>query len=94
MDALLKNKVVLIMVLLILGAVGYYFFFADETQPTEQNIQNDIVGKKVVETLDTLNSLDLDGRIFENVVYQSLVEIEAPIPTEKQGRNNPFAPVN
>ncbi len=94
MDAILKNKVVLAMIILVLGALGYYFFFAQDAPAPRAEERGQVVGREVIETLDTMQAIDLDGRIFEDPVFNSLEEMKGPIPETNQGRVDPFAPVN
>ena len=94
MDILMKNKIVVVMIILVIGAVAYYFFFAtDDTVPTADQ-DTAVVGRRVIDTLETLQSVDLERRLFDDGVFRSLEENRAPIPAQTQGRPNPFEPIN
>ena len=52
------------------------------------------VDDEFLATLVGLQGLNLEGEIFNNPIFQSLVDANTILPEETPGRANPFAPVN
>ena len=51
------------------------------------------VGRDVVMELNALNAITFDDSIFKGDVFMSLKDFSLQVVQEKQGRNNPFAPI-
>lgn len=56
---------------------------------TESNTQQ----SEALSALLEMRSIKLDGRLFENRAFQSLVDTKREIIPEPIGRQNPFAPI-
>ena len=51
-----------------------------------------LISSKFIERLNVLSAITLTDTVFTNPVFQSLSHFSQPIPDEKAGRANPFAP--
>lgn len=56
---------------------------------TESNTQQ----SEALSALLEMRTIKLDGRLFENRAFQSLVDTNREIVPEPVGRQNPFAPI-
>lgn len=52
-----------------------------------------VVGEDVLDLLQTLRSIKLDGSLFEDPAFRSLEDFSQELVPEPVGRENPFAPV-
>lgn len=78
----------------ILGALVYFMFFAGPSENVAVVTQDDSsnVSRELVITLSNLNTIRLDASIFEDPVFISLSDFGVQIPLQNVGRRNPFAP--
>ena len=51
------------------------------------------IDKEILTLLGDLNSLVLDGSIFNSNAFKSLQDFSLPVEDEPKGRTNPFAPI-
>lgn len=51
------------------------------------------VGARVINILNQINSLKIDGEIFSDPAYMTLVDYTITVPEQNVGRPNPFAPL-
>ncbi|MEK7180604.1 MAG: hypothetical protein AAB706_03955 [Patescibacteria group bacterium] len=70
---------------------GYTVFF--KMTPLDSSRPVSAVGQKVVETLNRLNEVSLDGSFFATSEFQNLKEFDLIIPSQIVGRINPFAAI-
>lgn len=97
MSPLFKN----ILFTLVLAAVawfGYRFFFVgDETALEAESIGSFSEGAQETQAflrmLQQLKNISLDGALFEDERFRSLIDHRQEIVEEPSGRENPFAPV-
>ena len=52
-----------------------------------------LAGQQILSILNELNSLTIDGRVFESAVFGSLVDYTIATTTEPIRRPDPFAPL-
>lgn len=52
-----------------------------------------VLGKQITQALVQIESLSLDRSIFENSIFNSLIDRGESIAPEPIGRSNPFAPL-
>lgn len=93
-DAILKNKVVVGVVVLII-LVGLFFGMQSSSvtpTPILQTSQQSDAEKQMVTTLLTLRAVNLSGTIFSDPVFLSLKDFSTEIKDEPKGREDPFAP--
>jgi|CXWL01.1.fsa_nt_gi hypothetical protein len=98
MSYLLKNILTALLITLVLGA-GYYFIFGKSaTEETSFNVEMNGTAKQQTEKIlsDTkrINEYDLNGTIFSDTRFTSLVDSRVDIGSVNSGRTNPFAPTN
>jgi hypothetical protein len=82
-------------VIIILLFVGYGFFFggSDEEALVSESAVPDAVGGDLIAILGRLQSLSLEGTVFSNPLFRSLVDFGIELTPEPVGRPNPFAPL-
>jgi hypothetical protein len=88
---------------LIIIAIGYYFYTAGGSQVTDsQSLSFDVtaasstssmVGTDVLSLLKKIHQLKIDYKFFETPAEQSLFDFSQQIPPENVGRPNPFLPI-
>ena len=88
---------------LIIAAIGYYFYTAGNTVSTgDQSLSFDVtaasssnalVGTDVLALLKKIHQLKIDYKFFESDGEQSLFDFSQIIPPENVGRPNPFLPI-
>lgn len=88
----------LILFIIVICAIGIYFYLKggeiDSGLTLEQvNVENQAIGAKVLSTLNMLESLKIDGEVFQTPIYKTLVDYSVAIPPLPVGRPNPFAPL-
>lgn len=95
-----KTKQILIIVLILIVAfVGYQMFFSTKdtgtsTLSTSAVAKQTIVdGAQLYSTLKNLLEVKLEGTIFSNETFKSLVDYGVTIQDQPVGRPNPFAPI-
>lgn len=98
MFSILKNKTNLaILFVLVVIFVVYFMYFRGDTS-NEVFVKNPTtsaqkVGFEFVSLLSQLKKISFDGQIFNDAVFNSLVDLSTPIPKQPIQRNNPFAPI-
>ena len=55
-------------------------------------ISGSVIGREIITFLDDLQSINLDGSIFDDPAFVSLVDFEKEVQAEPVGRDNPFDP--
>jgi hypothetical protein len=98
MDMLVKNKIVAggIAIFVLVGA---WYGLSSNTETPELLVTEDFTvassaaEKDLVTTLLQLRSVSLEGTIFSDPLFQSLVDYGSEIVPEPVGRPNPFAPL-
>ncbi len=96
MSKLTKNIIIGIVLIIIL-ATGYVYFFNTDTETSFEVLQSESevapVAQSLLGALLTLESLKLDTSIFADKVFESLTDFSQPIPEQEVSRRNPFAPL-
>lgn len=91
----MKKYLPIFIALMILSLSLTFFVYAQDGLLIEEpsNTESSVIAQKFVNQINSLNGVDLNANIFNNPVFQSLVDFSRPIPEESKGRNNPFAPI-
>jgi len=77
---------------ILIAAVGYIgYVLWTGSQVSRAEAQDSIVGRDVINTLETLNSIQLDSDFLDSLVFSSLVDNNLTITNRPLGRTNPFA---
>ncbi len=81
--------------IIILAGLGYYLVVLN----TDSKLNNDTVNNKValetsefLQKLISLQEIKLDGGIFEDARFVTLVDNSEPVIPPPKGRANPFVP--
>ena len=92
---IIKVAVLVVVVFLVLGFFGYYFFKNEPVSILSQNIPGNISDEslKILDALSELKKLQLNGEIFSDPAFGSLEDFSKPVDPEPIQRPNPFAPI-
>lgn len=73
----------------------YYSYFPNGFGSSSylEETNTDQVGGQVLSLLNQVEQIDIHADFFENPNFKALVDYTVPIPEEKVGRPNPFAPI-
>lgn len=92
-----KNTILVIGLAGFVGIVGWYVLrgapASDALLVTEQVAAPNEAERDLVATLLQLRTVTLDGTIFSDPAFQSLLDYGIEIVPEPVGRTNPFAPL-
>lgn len=91
MSSLIQNIIILGGVVVILG-LGYYLYTQKSLDATEGGVEVQIAlqNEEFIRRLKELQAIELNGEIFNDPRFLSLVNFSAPVISEPVGRNNPF----
>jgi hypothetical protein len=96
MAPLVKNLIIGVVVAVLLF-VGYRVFLKDNegeaTLSTSTESAVAPIAQNLLGALLTLESLNLDTRLFNDQMFNSLQDFSQPIGEQPIRRNNPFAPL-
>jgi hypothetical protein len=93
------KKIIIVVLISVIAFFVYSFFFgANKDDSLIKSVANtpsgaDVIGSEIIQSLNQIETLQLDRSIFEDPVYRSLVDHSQPIPKEPVGRDNPFSPI-
>jgi hypothetical protein len=98
MQNLRKYKMpIIIIIVLLVAFIIYSYIHGSQTNnsilTTTTTSSSTVVGQDFVNQLLTLKSIQLNDAIFSNPSFNTLTDFSQPVPTEPQGRPNPFAPI-
>jgi len=94
LGALIKNKILITVLVLILGAAGYYYFVASRQAPEPEKLQEQELGEEVFAALEVYRGLNLQTPLFSQPAFTTLENMSAPVPSVSAGREDPFAPAS
>lgn len=93
----MKNTIIVIIVILVLGFFGYNFLVKSPKQEdglvSSANNNSINVGAGLLAALGTIDTLKIDTEFFKDPTFRRLVNFSKEIPTQPKGRSNPFAPI-
>jgi hypothetical protein len=93
MSNLLKNLLIALGLAVILF-IGYTIFVKDDGSAVSTFSQEaELESQSLLATLGELESLDVEGRIFNDPLFLSLKDFRIDLGNEPSGRANPFAPL-
>lgn len=87
------KKFIIIAIVVVLVMVAYRFLVVKDPEPDLVGTGAPEVGRELLALLVSLQSISLDGDIFERSDFRSLRDFSVEIPQESLGRRNPFAPI-
>ena len=95
LQTILKNKILITVLVLVIGALGYYFLFPSEVvtrgiviDPVDAKARDDVLS-----ALRAYDSFEFTSGVFATDAYKSLEDMTSSIPNQSPGRVDPFAPV-
>lgn len=96
----MKQTIILIIVVLVLGGIGYFWYaYVQSTpaEPTTTSADTQTALKQQIANLRRLKDLHLDTSIFQDPFFQQLKASDGsvlapPEVSQQQGRPNPFLP--
>ncbi len=93
MSNLLKNLLIALALAVILF-LGYTLFIRDDGSETSTFSQEvELESQSLLATLGELESLDVEGGVFNDPLFRSLKDFRTNLGSEPSGRSNPFAPL-
>ena len=97
MKNLLRSKTTIATIVIVIILVVVYFYYQGGSSSSSGSLlssptSDQAVGSAELALLNQIKSLKIDTSLFQDPVYQSLVDYSVPIPPENVGRPNPFAP--
>src|SRR3989338_6324194 len=97
MDFLLKHKLTAAGLVLMIAVAAWYFLAGSSETDAVLSIETPTVppqAQKLIQSLAVLSTVQLDGAIFSNPSFTTLVDFSLPITVEPVGRENPFSPLS
>lgn len=91
-----RNIIIIVgvIVLAIAGFIFYGYLFGEpEAETVTLELDENFVGKPIIDELERIQNLSIDGKLFERTSYQALVDRTVEVAPEPFGRDNPFAPI-
>ncbi len=98
MSSTLQNLVITLGLVIVAG-LGYYLYVQNSNgtlslSSGELSTQASAESAEFLQKLNKLKEVNLDGSIFSDPKFQSLVDNSQPVIEENVGRPNPFLEVN
>ncbi len=96
------SRLIIIIAVVVIAIAGYVLFVGmpdsgDDASAllssTGESQETDAVRDELFALLDTLKMLQLDGSLFADERFTSLIDWSVPIVQQPVGRPNPFLPV-
>lgn len=89
----INKNILLLLTLVVLAVAGYFIFFRGEEEPLTSTESIPTVGGELVVELNRLKALrNIDGDLFKDPSFKTLVDITQPVTPQPLGRSNPFLP--
>ena len=103
MELVKKYKNILIGVGVLVAVFGIYAYWPVSDTPSDGTstlsyddtgaVDTAFVGQEILGILNRLRDLKIDGSVFDNPVFKSLVDYRVATTSEPIGRSDPFAPL-
>ena len=96
---ILKYKKIIIICLIIAGGlIAYSLLKPDPTvtsllEKTQRQNSTQVLGDEITLAINQINSLKLDRSVFDDPVFNKLIDQSKPIIPKPVGRDNPFSPI-
>lgn len=97
------KKIIIILIVLVIVFLGISFIRGGSVENDDSdllvssnvNVENQaqLVSNEIVSALNQIQNLKLNKDIFEDKVFQSLIDRSQEIPEEPIGKTNPFSPI-
>jgi hypothetical protein len=90
MQALVKNKILLGIVILFILTMFVYNYFIKSDAPVVSNQSALSAGSDLIKLSDELSHAQLSQDLFSKPAYLFLTDFSLPLPPQATGRVNPF----
>lgn len=93
----LKFSIIIFTIFLLV--FGYWVYDSKREKPenleavSNKSMANINEEEKIIQTLNTLKSIDIDSEFFSNNAFRSLVDFSHELVPEAVGRPNPFVQI-
>ncbi|NCS99167.1 hypothetical protein GW764_03205 [Candidatus Parcubacteria bacterium] len=92
------RKIIIFILVVVLSFVLYTIFLKPQAEQalldSSGPAQVNAVGQEIIDTLNRIQSLELDKSVFNDPLYLRLRDDSQPIEDEDLGRSNPFEPLS
>jgi len=95
------KKILVILFTIIIIVFAVYFFLFKPAPPPEVSfdefgipVQTQVVGEDLISLLEELQSVRFDSGFFRTATFQSLNDYYIDLPSQPQGKSNPFGAIN
>lgn len=95
-----QKLLVIVVVLLVLGAFGYFTFMGTSDELAPGALGNSSVpigtvarGQNILVLVEKLKQISIDKTFFSSVLFSKLQDYSVPLQEEARGRANPFAAI-
>jgi hypothetical protein len=93
-----RNLVITLVILAAVGVAGYMYATRDRALDSDLLVGvptgTAAVEGNLLTALNQLQTIRLDTEVFDNPVFESLVDIGTRLADQPSGRPNPFAPID
>jgi hypothetical protein len=93
-----KNIIILVVVI-IAGYFAYQQFSganlsgSASLSTVQRSSNTDVLGAEIIKAINQIDSLDLDRSVFDDPIFQTLVDRSQELREQPVSRSNPFAPI-
>ena len=82
-----------IVILIAAFLIFTYFIKSDPEADLSVDSSQEIIGRRLVDTLQKIRTLELDKSFLSDPAFLSLVDFTVEVVSEPTGRDNPFASI-
>ncbi len=98
MNILRENKIIIALIVLVVAGIIIYSISSTDANnnllsANSASTANNVDDRELLKLLTDMQTIRLDGRIFESTAYLSLQDFSRSIVPEPVGREDPFAPL-
>ncbi len=93
MSSRIQNLLMILGIVLI-TALGYYLYIQSSSAALEVGVERDQIAFEsavILRNLNEIKTVSLEGTLFSNSRFTSLVDFTEPINPQSVGRSNPFS---
>ncbi len=94
-----KKTLVSSVIIIVAVAIAYFFYMGNKAPSGQSLLETQVTpeanaaSSRILALLNQIRSLKIDTEIFDDPVYQTLIDYSVAIPDVPVGRLNPFAPI-
>lgn len=93
------KKIIIFGAIALVLYVGYSIFFKADPESTSllntrtNTNSGNVLGSEIIKAINEIDSLELDRSVFDDPIFQTLVDRSQELQQQSTGRSNPFAPI-